>query len=209
MPPPQSNERTGMQKPPALDKQRLHQDLLEYVQRWPLEAAVAALFHALLEDRCDPYSRSRLAGHFTASSWLVDRSGTRTLLTHHRKLQRWLQLGGHADGDRDLAAVALREAQEESGLTGLQVERALFDLDRHWIPERGEVPGHWHYDARFVVHAADDENYVVGEESLDLAWRDIADMDNAESGGHDGDTCDPALQRMARKWLQRTAAHTQ
>ena len=144
-----------------------------------------------------------------SSSWLVDRSGTRTLLTHHRKLRRWLQLGGHADGDRDLAAVALREAQEESGLTGLQVERVLFDLDRHWIPERGEVPGHWHYDARYVVHAADDEQYVVGEESLDLAWRDIAAIASGESGGDGGDTYDPALRRMARKWLQRTAAQTQ
>ena len=70
------------------------------------------------------------------------------------KLQRWLQLGGHADGDRDLARVALKEAEEESGLSGLVLEDpAIFDLDKHWIPERKDVPGHWHYDVRFVIRA--------------------------------------------------------
>jgi 8-oxo-dGTP pyrophosphatase MutT (NUDIX family) len=93
-----------------------------------------------------------LAGHFTASCWLVSADGQRLLLTHHRKLQRWLQLGGHADGDRDLAQVALKEAEEESGLSGLVLEDpAIFDLDKHWIPERKDVPGHWHYDVRFVI----------------------------------------------------------
>ncbi len=68
------------------------------------------------------YRRERLAGHFTASSWLVSDDGRRTLLTHHRKLGRWLQLGGHADGEEDLAPVALKEAAEATGLTGLTVE---------------------------------------------------------------------------------------
>ena len=121
------------------------------------------------------------------------------LLTHHRKLQRWLQLGGHADGERDLAGVALREAQEESGLDGLAVEPELFDLDRHWIPERGEVPGHWHYDARFVVRAAAGEAFSVSEESLDLAWRPIA-------GLVDDPAVDDSMRRMAAKWLARTGA---
>jgi len=139
------------------------------------------------------YRRSRLAGHFTGSAWLVDRDGGRVLLTHHRKLGRWLQLGGHADGDDDLARVALAEAREESGLEGLVVEPSLFDLDRHWIPERGEVPGHWHYDARFVVRAGREERFVVGEESLDLAWRGIGEIAN------DADA-DASLRRMAVKW---------
>lgn len=168
----------------------------DYRRRWPDEAAASALFAALLADATDAFRRERLAGHYTASSWLVDRSGTRVLLTHHRKLQRWLQLGGHADGDRDLAAVALREAQEESGLHGLRVERELFDLDRHWIPERGGVPGHWHYDARYVVHADGGENYVVSAESHDLAWREIAAIiDDADA--------DASLRRMAVKWRLR------
>lgn len=169
-----------------------------YRQRWPGEAEVCAHFSELLngETDADAFTRDRLAGHFTASCWLVDRSGQRVLLTHHRKLDRWLQLGGHADGDRDLAAVALREAQEESGLSGLSVEPEIFDLDRHWIPERGDVPGHWHYDARYVVRTGGSEDYVVSDESHDLAWREIAAI-----AGDAG--ADPSLRRMAEKWLRR------
>src|SRR5262245_19208841 len=95
----------------ALDSQDVGALLAQYRQRCPDEAPVVDGFEMLLADPADPFIRARLAGHFTASSWLVDRSGTRVLLTHHRKLDRWLQLGGHADGDRDLARVALKEAE--------------------------------------------------------------------------------------------------
>src|SRR5688500_14632235 len=161
----------------------LVQKLADYRQRWPGEAQVHGEFEQLLGEASDPFVRERLAGHFTASCWLVDRTGTRVLLTHHRKLDRWLQLGGHADGDRDLARVALREAEEESGLAGLRVEPMMFDLDRHWIPARGEVPGHWHYDVRYIVRAGTNEDYVVSDESHDLAWRDIERI--AEDAGED------------------------
>ena len=176
----------------------LHHALRDYARRWPAEAAVVDLFGGLLDGggEADPFTRDRLAGHFTASSWLVDGSGGRVLLTHHRKLERWLQLGGHADGDRDLARVALREAEEESGLTGLTVEAGIFDLDRHWIPERGTVPGHWHYDVRYVVHCGASEDYVVSDESHDLAWRAITAI--AEDAG-----ADESMRRMAAKWFAR------
>ena len=174
----------------------LDEALLGYAARWPAEATTAAWFRELLADAGNPFLRERLAGHFTASSWLVDRSGARALLTHHRKLGLWLQLGGHADGQRELPLVALREAEEESGLGGLRVDEAIFDLDRHWIPEHKTVPAHWLYDVRYVVHAGEDEAYTVSEESLDLAWRRIDEL-----------AADPAtdasVQRMARKWLAR------
>jgi 8-oxo-dGTP pyrophosphatase MutT (NUDIX family) len=173
--------------------------LSEYARRHPDEAATAAEFAGLArDDAADPYRRERLAGHFTASAWLVSADGRRALLTHHRKLDRWLQPGGHADGDRDLARAALREAEEESGLSDLAVDPGLFDLDRHWIPGRGAEPGHWHYDARFVVRAMGSEHFVVGEESHDLAWRDIEAIANDAAA-------DESLRRMAGKWLARGA----
>jgi 8-oxo-dGTP pyrophosphatase MutT (NUDIX family) len=167
-----------------------------YARRHPAHAAVAAVFERLLGDRDDPFLRERLEGHFTASAWLVDRTGTRVLLTHHRKLGIWVQLGGHADGDRDLRRVALREAEEESGLTGLCVDPEVFDLDRHWIPEHKGVPGHWHYDVRYVVRCGGRGDFVVSAESLALAWRDI----RAVAGDADADG---SLRRMARRWLAR------
>lgn len=175
----------------------LRRQFQDYARRGAAEAEVAAQFLALLDDAADPFVRERLAGHFTGSAWLVDATGERVLLTHHRKLRRWLQLGGHADGDRDLAQVALREAQEESGLDSLVLaDGELFDLDRHWIPERGEVPGHWHYDARYVVRTTGSEDFVVGEESLALAWRRIDKLpEDLQS--------DESMRRMAGKWLAR------
>ncbi|NUS37936.1 MAG: NUDIX hydrolase [Lysobacter sp.] len=167
-----------------------------YRNRWPEEADVVAHFHALLADAVDPFLRERLAGHFTASAWLVSSDGGRVLLTHHRKLGRWLQLGGHADGDRDLARVALKEAEEESGLPGLRLEPGLFDLDRHWIPEHRGVPAHWHYDVRYVVRAGMDEAFVVSDESHALAWRAVTGI--AADGA-----ADASVRRMARKWLER------
>ncbi|WAT16215.1 NUDIX hydrolase [Xanthomonas fragariae] len=175
----------------------LQQQLAAYRVRWPDEAELAEQFAQLLDDATDPFVRERVQGHFTGSAWLVSADGTRTLLTHHRKLQRWLQPGGHADGDRDLAQVALREAEEESGLNGLRLLDAdIFDLDRHWIPVRGEVAGHWHYDARYVVVASANEAFEVSEESLALAWRPIADL-LAEPA------LDPSMRRMAEKWVGR------
>lgn len=179
----------------------LSQAFAAYAVRWSGEADVAQAFGALLaeavkQEMADPFARERLAGHFTASAWLVDRGGTRLLMTHHRKLGRWLQLGGHADGDRDLAAVALKEAEEESGLTDLVVEPAIFDLDRHWIPARGVVPGHWHYDARYVVRVTGSEAFAVSDESHDLAWREIAAL-------IDDPAIDPSIARMARKWVSK------
>ncbi|MEO7432578.1 MAG: NUDIX hydrolase [Dokdonella sp.] len=144
----------------------------------------------------DAASRERKAGHLTGSAWLVSADGRHVLLTHHRKLGRWLQLGGHADGDTNLARVALREAEEESGLTDLVVNAALFDLDRHAIPARGDEPEHWHYDVRYVVRATGSEHFSVSGESHALAWRDIGELAV-------GTDVDASLQRMARKWCLR------
>ena len=156
------------------------------------EAAMIAATIAFVaaEPRCA--ERSLAVGHLTGSAWIVDAARQRTLLTHHRKLNKWLQLGGHADGDLDIAAVAMREADEESGLIQLRaVSAQLFDVDRHLIPARGNEPEHWHYDLRFMIEADPNEPFIVSAESKELAWIEIAQMAdyNAEE----------SMMRMARK----------
>lgn len=175
----------------------LHDALQDYGFRHPEEAATCAHFFEFLRSTPMVFLREHVVGHFTGSAWLVSADGERVLLTHHRKLQRWLQLGGHADGDSDLAAVALREASEESGLQGLTVDPVIFDVDRHWIPQRKHEAGHWHYDVRYVVYAGEEEDFVVSEESLELAWMSIRDLLETES-------TDESLRRMAHKWLVRS-----
>lgn len=136
--------------------------------------------------------RGLAIGHLTGSAWIVDAGRLLTLLTHHRKLEKWLQLGGHADGDLDLHAVALREAREESGLTRLRsVSPAIFDVDRHWIPARKSEAAHWHYDVRFVFEGDPREPLVVTHESKALAWVQIEKMT--------GYTTEESMLRMARK----------
>ena len=171
--------------------------LLALLQRHVCEAAgMVDMFRQFALTHRDCFERSCAPGHFTGSAWLVDATGERVLLTHHRKLNKWLQLGGHADGDPDMARVALKEAEEESGLQDLAVEPEIFDLDRHEIPARPNEPAHWHYDVRFIVRATRDQPFVVTHESHALAWREVRDVAADTS-------VDQSVQRMARKWLAR------
>lgn len=153
------------------------------------------LFGEFVSRHPDCCERTLAEGHLTGSAWLVSADGQRVLLTHHRKLDRWLQLGGHAEGDPDLAAVALREAREESGIEALAIESGVFDLDRHLIPARGADPAHWHYDVRFVVRALADESFTVSDESHALAWRPIDELAADAS-------VDESVRRMATKWIR-------
>lgn len=137
---------------------------------------------AFLDQHPDALHRSCLAGHLTAAAVLLDAERERILLTHHRKLERWLQLGGHCDGDGNLAASALREGIEESGIPDLQIDPRPLDLDVHPIPARParpgrpEEPAHLHLDVRFLVYAPPQARFVVSEESHDLAWVAPADL---------------------------------
>ncbi|MGN6121065.1 MAG: NUDIX hydrolase [Rhodanobacter sp.] len=168
--------------------------LRRYRDQWQGDADVVAQFEDFAQTHADAFERSNPVAHFTGSAWLVSADGERVLLMHHRKLDRWLQPGGHADGDTDLARVALREAEEETGLAGLHVDGGIFDVDRHRIPARADEPEHWHYDLRYVVRASADESFVVNAESHALAWRPVNEVAADE-------TLDTSLRRMARKWL--------
>lgn len=118
----------------------------------------------------DAHLRSCIPGHLTASALVVEQEDGRVLLTHHRKLGRWLQLGGHCDGDANLPGVALREASEESGLEGLAVIPELVDVDIHTIPARPGEPAHLHYDSRFLVIASHAASPKCNHESNALRW---------------------------------------
>jgi len=158
----------------------------------PHEAAMTADTIRFIETRSDCLLRSCAPGHLTGSAWIVDPARTRTLLTHHLKLDKWLQLGGHADGDGDLLAVAMREAREESGLMRLRaVTSSIFDVDRHWIPPRKNDPGHYHYDLRFCIEADPAEQLVISGESKDLAWVDLAEVTRLNP--------EESMARMVRK----------
>lgn len=153
-------------------------DLLDdYLNRHPAETEVATRFRRFVAAEPDCFQRSLLIGHVTGSAWIIDPTGTKTLLTHHAKLERWLQLGGHADGDPDVAAVALREAREESGIAAFRlVHHGIFDIDIHTIPERKGTPEHLHYDVRFLLQAGS-TTFVVSDESIDLAWVPLAELE--------------------------------
>ena len=132
-------------------------------------------------------------GHVTGSAWVVDPSGSRVLLTHHRKLGMWLQLGGHSDGDPDTLAVALREAREESGLAVRPISEDVLDIDIHSIPALKDEPPHLHYDVRFALCASSSGHPRVGPESIDLAWIDIEDLERL--------TGEQSMLRMKCKYL--------
>lgn len=118
--------------------------------------------------------RGNLEGHLTASAWIVNADRTKALLLHHRKLNKWIQPGGHADGEFDLLSVALREAKEESGLARIRpLSFDVFDIDIHEIPPWQDIPRHLHYDVRFLFEADEREPLNHNEESNALRWIEL------------------------------------
>lgn len=117
------------------------------------------------------FDRSLQVGHITGAAWILNPERTHVLLTHHRKLNKWLQLGGHADGDPDLLRVAMREAQEESGMFDfIPLSENIFDIDVHEIPPHKEDPRHLHYDIRFLFEANMRTPIKITDESHDVQW---------------------------------------
>jgi 8-oxo-dGTP pyrophosphatase MutT (NUDIX family) len=140
--------------------------------------------------------RSCVLGHFTGSALVLDTRAGRVLLLHHAKLRRWLQPGGHADGNGNLAAVALREATEETGIEGLRVVLPAIDLDVHLVepPREG---AHHHYDVRFLVLAPAGAIARGNHESTALRWVRLDELDSL--------ACDQGIRRMAEAALAACA----
>lgn len=123
------------------------------------------------------FHRDHLPGHITGSAWIVDEYKAHVLLVHHAKLNKWLQPGGHADGDENILGVASREAEEETGLTNLTLfTQTIFDLDIHTIPSRPDFPEHLHYDVRFAFIASRKQKVIISNESHDVQWIKIENV---------------------------------
>jgi len=149
-----------------------------------------------IEENLNCFERTLEHGHITGSAWLLNNDGSKALLMHHNKLNLWVQLGGHCDGDSDVLRVACKEAQEESGIkTIIPVSPAIFDVDIHLIPGNSREKEHYHYDVRFLLRVASDEQVVQNNESKELRWvgKDAASLP----------TQSLSVVRMFNKWISR------
>lgn len=160
-------------------------DLLErYLERHPEDRVRVDHVRQFVRVHEDCFERSCLEGHITGSAFIVSPDHRRFLLLRHRKLGRWLQPGGHADGEADVRAVALREAREESGLAELEVLRPdgtslPIDVDVHLIPEREGEPAHLHHDIRFLVVARRETLARTSDEANELRWFELERLEEA------------------------------
>lgn len=176
-----------------MSREKLLRDLEAYRQKWPQEHAAADRFISFVSENPDCFERRLAHGHITGSAWIVHPRDPKILLTHHRKLGSWFQLGGHADGDDNPLNVATQEAIEESGLPAfLALSEEIFDIDIHLIPARKSEPAHYHYDIRYLLQPQGCGELVVSEESLDLKWVELSDLESY--------TSEPSMLRMAAKW---------
>ena len=140
------------------------------------------------------FERELAIGHITGSAWLLNREGDKALLMHHLKLNKWLQPGGHADGETDILSVAIKEAREESGINAIEpVMKNIFDLDIHEIPSNAKNKAHFHYDVRFLLQVTSDERLVLNEEAHELKWfgKNKANLPTQED----------SVTRMFDKWM--------
>lgn len=148
-----------------------------YTTAFSDEQPFLSKFHELLaSERC--FHRDHLPGHITGSAWILNKRKTHVLLVHHAKLNKWLQPGGHADGEENVLNVAMREVNEETGLVHFkELVPGIFDLDIHTIPARKDFPEHLHYDVRYALIATDDDAELqVSDESHDVQWISLLEV---------------------------------
>ncbi|GAB4223630.1 MAG: NUDIX hydrolase [Gammaproteobacteria bacterium] len=140
------------------------------------------------------FSRECRPGHITASAWLLDYSQQKVLLTLHKKLGLWLQLGGHVDGSAMIVEQACREAREESGILAIQpIYTHIFDIDIHEIPANTKETAHLHFDIRFLLRVTQEHvSYRLSEESIALQWFSHNELNSLK--------LDSSVCRLQRKW---------
>ena len=176
-----------------MDRSDIIQNLHTYSSDFKEEQQFVPRFISLINNFENCFDRSLVTGHITGSSWITDVKGSSVLLVFHKKLKRWLQPGGHADGIEDIQEVSKIEAKEETGLRSIDlVLPKIFDLDIHQIPKNKAIKAHLHYDIRYHFHAKIDDPLVISDESTDLKWFDLDEVDFYTKNN-------PSIQRMILK----------
>lgn len=168
-----------------IEKDFSRQDFFNLIDSYQIHQPVDRLFRDHLVDfvnkHDDAFARSQLAGHVTASAFVVDEAFENMLLMHHKKLDFWVQFGGHADGDMNVLRVSRRELLEESGIDAIPFSENIFDIDIHRIPAVGKEPPHLHYDVRFLYQVSKDaffsENF---DEVNELKWFPVEKLKDVE-----------------------------
>lgn len=163
----------------------LIKDLADYARIFPEEQSAAEAIIRFLEAEPFPFSRSTASAHITGSAFILDRPASALLLIHHRALDRWLQPGGHVDDGEDAATAALREAAEETGLSGLRLlpwrgGLLPIDIDSHAIPSnprKGEA-AHVHHDIRYLIQADPTALTPNQTETLGARWAPYSELDS-------------------------------
>lgn len=186
----------GRTRDPARSAARLAQAVLDDPERSTERDRVLELLEAHGASLAD---RTTAPGHLTGSALVIDATGTRMVVLLHTKLRRWLQPGGHADGDHELAGVALKEATEETGIEGLRVLVPAVDLDVHEVDHGDALGAHLHLDLRFVVVAPPTAVIRGNHESLDLRWVTMSELE--EIADEEG------LVRLARAGTEAMQAY--
>jgi 8-oxo-dGTP pyrophosphatase MutT (NUDIX family) len=154
------------------------QEIRAFVVSNQEEQIIKDRFLDFAENNPDCFLRSNLKGHITASAFVVDVVEQKILLIHHKKLNKWLQPGGHCDGDTDTLGVAIKEVYEETGVEILPKNQTIVDLDIHTIPERKGVPEHEHFDVRYIFETDATQPLIQNHETIDLRWIEFKDVPN-------------------------------
>lgn len=186
----------GINTETQINRHNLITDLKNYMPSTEEKQFIPQFLELLQSDRC--FYRDHFdPGHITASAILFDVTGDKILINHHKSLNKWMNFGGHCDGEEDVLAVAIRETMEESGITALKPFTAdIIDIDIHNIPandKKGE-PAHAHFDIRYIMQMTGTQNFQVSDESLALEWMTINDA---------MDKCDESLQRFIGKAIEK------
>ena len=181
------------------------ENLLQLLERYKTpfleEAAMVSRTQRFIMNHHNCFDRSLASGHVTGSSWVVNPDRTHALMLHHRKLDLWLQPGGHADGDTDIHNVVIKETSEESGIAVDAIKllnHEIFDVDIHTIYASQYDPRHEHFDIRFLLEIDDKQTIPGNDESHQIGWvplNNIQQFNNFRS-----------LYRMTRKTRQQFPA---